>query len=92
MYNLNPNAFALVVAVAVASGVGPGFSLGIYRTTPNPFLPAGGQSKGAAEATDLSPLLLSLLLPLFSPFSPPYFSRFYSAKSHVKPPNTTKNQ
>ena len=66
------HAFALVFAVvAVASEIGPSSSLGITGQPQNPLRPAGGRSEGEAETTDLSPLSLSLLSPLFSPFSRP---------------------
>ena len=51
---------------------------------------AEGRSEGAAGTTELSSLLCLCFRPF--PHLPNYFSRIYSAKSHVKPPNPPKNQ
>jgi hypothetical protein len=77
--------------VAVASGVGPGFSLGITDVLKSLPL-AEGRSEGEAETTDLSLLPLSLFLPLFSLQSttPKLFFTLLLSKIACQAPKLTK--
>jgi hypothetical protein len=68
--------------------VGPGFSLGITEPLQ---IPSALPEAGAKRLIYRFCRCFCLCFRTF-PAPPNYFSRIYSAKSHVKPPNPPKNQ